>query len=64
MEIQTKLITQTVKRGKIQITNIINKIGVMDMNSIDFEDEKRSIMKMLALTFDSLDKMYQFLGRQ
>ena len=64
MEIQTKLIIQTVKRGKIQITNIINKIGVMDMNSIDFEDEKRSIMKMLALTFDNLDKMYQFLGRQ
>ena len=36
----------------------------MDMNSIDFEDEKKSTMKMFALTFDSLDKMYQFLGRQ
>ena len=38
------------KRGKIQITNIRNKIGVMDMNPIDIEDEKKSTMKNCLLS--------------
>ena len=58
MEIPTKLITQTVKRGKIQITNIRNKIEVMGMNSVisifygyEFiEDEKKSTMKNCLLS--------------
>ena len=72
MQIPTKLITQTVERGKIQITNILNKIGVMDMNSINiwywtmnidiFYRIKEYYEKLFALTADSLDKMYEFLG--
>ena len=49
MEIPTKLIIQTVKRGNMQITNIRNKIEVMAMNSIDIEDEKKSTMKKRVL---------------
>ena len=50
LEILTKLIIQTVKRRKTQITNIVNKIGVIDMNSIDIEDEKKSTMKNCLLS--------------